>query len=118
MSFRLLLLSLISISACVCGIAQNNPGVVSGKVMSFDGEAIDYAIVYLKGTEYSCVTDEHGLYHLKTPSGKYTIVFSSVGFEKTERSVEITEGGNIRLNVKLESATQLAEVVVVAIKAP
>ncbi len=116
MSFRLLLLSLISISACVCGIAQNNPGVVSGKVMSFDGEAIDYAIVYLKGTEYSCVTDEHGLYHLKTPSGKYTIVFSSVGFEKTERSVEITEGGNIRLNVKLESATQLAEVVVVGNK--
>lgn len=48
MSFRLLLLSLISISACVCGIAQNNPGVVSGKVMSFDGEAIDYAIVYTK----------------------------------------------------------------------
>ena len=116
MSFRLLLLSLISISACVCGIAQNNPGVVSGKVMSFDGEAIDYAIVYLKGTEYSCVTDEHGLYYLKTPSGKYTIVFSSVGFEKTERSVEITEGGNIRLNVKLESATQLAEVVVVGNK--
>jgi len=73
MSFRLLLLSLISISACVCGIAQNNPGVVSGKVMSFDGEAIDYAIVYLKGTEYSCVTDEHGLYHLKN-NGTMSIV--------------------------------------------
>lgn len=46
--------SIVSISA----IAQRNTGMISGKVLSLDGEAIDYATVFLKGTSYSCSTNE------------------------------------------------------------
>lgn len=33
-------------------------GMISGKVLSLDGETLDYATVFLKGTTYSCSTNE------------------------------------------------------------
>lgn len=93
--------------------AREPMGMVSGKVLSADGNAVDYATVYLKDSRFSCITDERGLYHIKAPAGNYTIVFSSVGFEKMEHKVEIPAGGRIKLSVKLQSTTQLAEVVIV-----
>lgn len=102
-------LSIFSISA----MAQRNTGMISGKVLSLDGEPIDYATVFLKGTSYSCSTNEKGLYHINAPEGKYTIVFSSVGFEKYEIPVTLKSRERSRLNVKLKPATQLAEVIVV-----
>ncbi len=80
---------------------------------SADGDAIDYASVYLKGTPSSCITDERGAYRLQVPPGKYTVVFSSVGFEKQEHLTEIVPGQESRLNVKLTSVSKLAEVTVV-----
>lgn len=100
---------IVSISA----IAQNNTGMISGKVLSLDGEAIDYATVFLKGTPYSCSTNEKGLYHITAPEGKYTLVFSSVGFEKYEIPVSIKPHQRVKQNIKLKPATQLAEVIVV-----
>lgn len=100
---------LISIGA----FAQKNSGMISGKVLSIDGEAIDYATVFLKGTNYSCSTNDKGLYHINAPEGKYTIVFSSVGFEKKEMPVEIKARERVKLNIKLKPSTQLAEVIVV-----
>lgn len=93
--------------------AKDNSGMISGKVLSLDGEAIDYATVFLKGTSYSSNTNEKGLYHINAPAGKYTIVFSSVGFETHEMPVTIKAGERSRVNVKLKSATQLGEVIVV-----
>lgn len=100
---------IVSISA----MAQNNTGMISGKVLSLDGEAIDYATVFLKGTPYSCSTNEKGIYHITAPEGKYTIVFSSVGFEKYEIPVSIKPHQRVKQNIKLKPATQLAEVIVV-----
>lgn len=101
--------SIVSISS----IAQRNTGMISGKVLSLDGEAIDYATVFLKGTSYSCSTNEKGLYHINAPEGNYTIIFSSVGFEKREMPVTLKSGERSKLNVKLKPSTQLAEVIVV-----
>lgn len=100
---------IVSISA----LAQNNIGMISGKVLTLDGEAIDYATVFLKGTSYTCFTNEKGLYHINAPEGRYTLVFSSVGFEKLEMPVNIKSRQRTKLNVKLKQATHLAEVIVV-----
>lgn len=97
----------------LCAMAQNNTGMISGKVLSLDGETIDYATVFLKGTSYSCSTNEKGLYHMTAPEGKYTLVISSVGFEKYEMPVSIRPHQRIKQNIKLKPATQLAEVIVV-----
>ncbi|MDE6115881.1 MAG: carboxypeptidase-like regulatory domain-containing protein [Duncaniella sp.] len=87
--------------------------MISGKVLSADGEPLDYATVSLKGTEYSSVSNEKGLYHISAPAGEYTVVFSSVGFEDLELKATIKADERVKLNVKLKSATQLGEVIVV-----
>lgn len=88
-------------------------GMISGKVLSLDGEPLDYATVFLKGTAYSCSTNEKGLYHISAPAGDYTLVVSSVGYETSESKVTLKNGERIRLNFKLKSTTQLGEVIIV-----
>jgi len=95
-------------------LARHGSGMLSGKVLSADGDPIDYATVFLKGTTLSSTTNEKGLYHISAPAGEYTVVFSSVGFEKYEAHVVIAADGRRKLNVKLKPSTQLAEVIVVA----
>ena len=93
--------------------AKDVTGMISGKVLSSDGEPIDYATVHLKGTTFSGTTNDKGIYHINAPAGNYTVVFSSVGFEKLELKATITTKDRTKLNVKLKPVTQLAEVIVV-----
>lgn len=107
---------LMIIAICLLSLdlpAKDLTGMISGKVLSSDGEPIDYANVYLKGTTYSCTTNDKGIYHINAPAGSYTVVFSSVGFEKLELKATIKRKERVKLNVKLKPATQLAEVIVV-----
>lgn len=48
--FSLLIVSAVS-------FAKGVEGMISGKVLSLDGEPIDYASVFLKGTSYTCSTN-------------------------------------------------------------
>lgn len=93
--------------------AKDMIGMISGKVLSSDGEPIDYANVYLKGTTFTGTTNDDGIYHINAPAGNYTVVFSSVGFEKLELKATIKAKERIKLNVKLKPAAQLAEVIVI-----
>ncbi len=89
-------------------------GEISGKVLSEEGEPIEYASVFLKGTKIVSATNEKGIYHLSAPAGEYTIVFSSVGYEKYETKVKILANSESKLNVKLKPISELEEVTVVA----
>lgn len=102
---------LLSISAA---FAQAGNGMISGKVLSLDGDPLDFATVMLKGTKYTSTTNDKGLYHISAPAGQYTLVVSSVGFEKKEISVKIEPNQRRRINVKLNSNTHLADLIVVA----
>ena len=93
--------------------AKDVTGIIFGKVLSSDGEPIDYANVYLKGTTFSGTTNNKGFYHINAPEGDYTIVFSLVGYEKLELKTTIKATERTKLNVKLKNTTQLAEVIVV-----
>lgn len=110
---RYILIILLSVISYAVAFAQSDTGMISGKVLSLDGEAIDYAMVSLKGTEYSCPTNEKGMYHITAPAGNYTLVCSSVGYENVELPVTIKAGERSKFNMKLKSATQLGEVIVV-----
>ncbi len=105
-------LLIITISAS----ARETTGIVSGKILSTDGEPIDYASVKLKGTSHSGMTDEKGLYHISAPAGTYTMEVSSVGYEKKEVKVSIKAGERTKMIVKLKSTTDLREVTVVGNK--
>lgn len=41
--------------------------MISGKILSTEKEIVDFATVYLKGTNYGGTTNEEGIYHLKAP---------------------------------------------------
>ncbi len=89
--------------------------MLSGRIVSSDKSEIDFATVYLKGTNYGCTTDEQGLYHLKAPAGKYTLIVSAIGYETSERQVVLNGNERQKQNFILEPAvTELDEVVVVS----
>ena len=105
----------ILLGACVLSLSAQGRSLLSGKVLSSDKGVIDFATVYLKGTQYGCTTNEKGLYHLKAPAGKYTLTVSAIGFETVEKEVEILADGRSKQNVILKpSVTELDEVVVVS----
>lgn len=103
---------------CWCigvGVSAQGRALLSGKVLSSDKSIVDFATVYLKGTQYGCTTNEKGLFHLKAPAGKYTLVVSAIGFETAEKEVEIQADGRSRQHIILKpSVTELDEVVVVS----
>ena len=98
---------------CLLASAKTEEGMISGKVLSQDGEPLDYVSVFFKGTSYMCSTNDKGLYHLKAPAGEYTMVISSVGYEQQEHKIKLKAGERAKLNVKMKSSAQLAEVIVV-----
>lgn len=103
------------LGTCVLSLSAQGRSLLSGKVLSSDKSVIDFATVYLKGTQYGCTTNEKGLYHLKAPAGKYTLTVSAIGFETVEKKVEILADGRSKQNVILKpSVTELDEVVVVS----
>ena len=108
------LLSLIALLVIAPqAVADSADGMISGKVLTPDGEPVDFATVFLKETDFSSITNDKGLYHISAPAGDYTIIFSAAGFEQSEAQVSLKSGERTRYSIKLKPATQLAEVIVV-----
>lgn len=105
-SFLVFLAFLFSVSA----FSQHgrSGGMISGRVIStVEKEVVDFATVYLKGTNRGATTDEKGLYHLKAAAGDYTLVVSAIGYTTVEKKVTLKAGERIRVNVTI--APQVTE---------
>ena len=108
--FLSFLLLLISISAF-----SQHKTMISGKVLSTEKTTVDFATVYLKGTNYGGATNEEGIYHLQAPAGEYTLVVSAIGYKTVEKPVKLMRGERTKMNVVISpQATELDEVVVVS----
>ena len=93
-------------------VAQD--GFVVGEVRE-SGGVVDFATVYLKGTNYGCMTDEKGVFEMRVPKGEYLLVVSAVGYENVERKVVVVAGETTRVEVQMKTAvTELEEVEVVS----
>ena len=89
--------------------------IITGKISSTDEETMDFASIYLKGTNFGCTTNEKGEYSLKAPAGRYTLVISAIGYETIEREVSLEAGERLPINIKVKPDTQeLDEVVIVS----
>ena len=66
--FLFFLVFLFSVSA-YSQHERHYTSMISGRVISTEKEIVDFATVYLKGTNYGSYTDEKGIYHLKTVEG-------------------------------------------------
>ena len=108
--FLSFLLLLISISAF-----SQHKTMISGKGLSTEKTTVDFATVYLKGTNYGGTTNEEGIYHLQAPAGEYTLVVSAIGYKTVEKPVKLMRGERTKMNVVISpQATELDEVVVVS----
>ena len=90
--------------------------VLSGKIISAeDSSSIDFADIFLKGTEYWSSADKNGEFRLEAPVGTYTMVVSAVGFKPYKEEVTLQAGSDIWKAVTIKpDHRQLDEVVVVS----
>ena len=84
-----------------------------GRITSAEGEVVDYAGVYLKGTSYGAYTDAEGRYTFRAPAGDYTLVVSAIGHRTIEQKLTLARSERRVLDFTLRPDNrQLDEVVV------
>lgn len=87
---------------------------ISGTVYDFDNKPMDFVSVALKNSIIGTFTDSKGNYAITVSKGdSVTIVFSCMGYQKTQRIIpKLT--GNMRLNIMMrESPNTIGEVTVI-----
>ena len=91
-------------------LSQSNS--ISGRILS-NGEALPFANVYLKNSKLGTSSDENGFYKLKNISKrKFTIVISSVGYQKKSVLINFKKNQKIKRNFSLNEIEFLEEVVI------
>ncbi len=89
--------------------AQQQGKTITGKVTDINGEPIIGATILIKGTSQGTVTDIDGNYTLTNVPEDATLVFSFVGMESQEISID----GKTVINVTMKEAIELLEELVV-----
>lgn len=106
---RLLFIFLLSFAAL-----QSNAQTIAGKVTDrATGETL-IGVNIISGGGQGTVTDINGAYSLGLTAGSHEITFSFIGYEKVTRSVTLTDGQDLQLNLKLGVESRTMDVVVVS----
>lgn len=92
---------------------QKTSVTITGNVITQTGEPVDFATVWIKGTNIGTSTDENGLFSLSIPEGHVVLRISSVGFQEKEVKLDAGKESSDQLrNIVLVSTSSLNEVVV------
>jgi TonB-linked SusC/RagA family outer membrane protein len=92
-------------------VAQNNNGVIKGRVLDNKEEPLIGATVMVKGLpKANTVTDINGQFSISVPSGKNTLVVSYISYQPQE--INITGKNTVKV-VMLENGVKMDELVVV-----
>ncbi len=88
-------------------------GVIKGRITSANNP-LEFARIYLKGSEYNTTSDLEGKFELKgLPAGTYTVIVSLVGYNTFEQTISIEAGEVKTLDVSIEvSIEELNQVVI------
>jgi hypothetical protein len=106
MRFILLLISFVSVSACL------QAGGIRGIIKGDDGAPLAYASIFIKQTGTGSATDLEGKYEVVLPAGKYDVLFQYLGYESVSRVVDV---GNdfIEINLTLKTHVMMLQNVVI-----
>ncbi len=96
-------------------LAWAQQGTVAGTVIDdATGNSLPGANVQIAGTELGSATNPNGQFSISgVPAGEQTIRVTFVGYEPTERTVNVQEGGTTRVRIRLASDAQALDEVVV-----
>ncbi|GGF46179.1 ferrichrome-iron receptor [Echinicola rosea] len=89
-------------------------GKIAGNVKNEAGEALSYASVILKGTNFGVASDEEGAFEFNAPEGNYTLIISEIGYHTVNKRITVRSGQttNIGTVVLQERESELGEVTV------
>lgn len=86
---------------------------ISGEITELNSkESVIGASVLASGTRQGTATNEYGFYSLTLPAGKYTLVFTALGFKSVTKEIDLRE--NTRIDIQLEEDTELLDEVVIS----
>jgi len=89
--------SIFLILVASSAFAQNLSGVITDE----NGQAFPGVVVSVKAQNKGVATDIDGKYELALPAGSHTVEFSFTGYLKKSQPVNLSEGQNLVLNIKL-----------------
>jgi hypothetical protein len=104
---KCLLLALISLPA----LAQTRHSVSGYVKDNSNGEGLIGVSVYVREAETGVVTNPYGFYSLTLPDGKYTLVFTYIGYQKVTRELVLDGDKTVSIEMSDES-NQLSEVTI------
>lgn len=97
-------------------LAATGKSAIQGKVTDKKGKlGIAFAAVVIKGTKTATATDAEGNFTFSNiKHGTYTLVFSAIGYQSSEVTIQVEEGAATTVNSALQmSAQSLNDIVVV-----
>lgn len=107
LKLTLLILFVVGISFSV----KAQKATISGYLIdSASGEQLLGASVYLKELKEGTATNLYGFYSLTVEKGKYSVIYSYVGYKSKEVIVDLSE--NRSININLSASIELNEVVI------
>ncbi len=118
-TYKTWLMALVMVLVSYPAVAHN-PGSITGKIINAQtGKAIPFVNIVIEKSLMGTTSDLNGIFHLNgIEAGKYTLIFSHIGYKTQQSAVEVVSGKTIRLTVKLEPAAFNMEDLVVTAHRP
>lgn len=96
--FKMTMTLMVIILATVSTFAQIK---ISGKIVDKKGYSLSGVTVSIAGSTKGTISDFDGKFNMETSAGKKTLIFSFVGFEKANKTIEFKTGFKYSADVKL-----------------
>jgi hypothetical protein len=110
MSKRIFLLLIFLSCFTLPSLAQKF--TLSGSIKdSSNGEAMIGAAIYIKEIQNGVATNEYGFFSISLPAGTYTLVITSLGYNKIEKTIDLNS--NVTLNLDMADEVVSTQEVVV-----
>jgi len=106
-----LLLTCLSFLIIVSGFSQAKHTLNGYIKDALNGEALIGANLFIKELNTGAEANAYGFYSITVPTGTYTVIFSYVGYAKSEKQISFNEDQRLDIELTGESV-QLEEVVV------
>ena len=106
--------------AIPAGLSAQGGGTIEGRVTNAaGGQPLSATQVVLVGTQRGTIANQNGEFRLlNVPAGVHEVRVERVGFASTSRTVEVTDGGVVRVDFQMrQSVIDLQEIVVTGVGA-
>ncbi len=111
-SFLLLYFITINLQANNINSTSSDKRTISGYITDINnGEALIGATIYVEELMQGATTNLYGFYSLSLLPGKYTMVFSYIGFQSVKKKIVLNK--DLRLNIELQTTDKALDEILV-----